>query len=310
MTQEELSKKIKEKAIELGFSACGISEATFLEEQEQYLQSYLDKRYQGEMRYMENHFEKRLDPRLLVENTKSVVSVLLNYYPSKQQEDKTAPIFSKYAYGKDYHFVMKDRLGKLLSYLQTLVPSTEGRAFVDSAPVLDRSWAEKAGLGWIGKNGNLIAPKMGSFFFIGELLVSTPLSSDSPLSKDFCGTCTRCIDNCPTKAIVAPKQVNGSKCISYATIEYRGEKLPSEFEGKMEDRFFGCDICQDVCPHNRFSTATTIEEFTPIEHLLERKKEEWHSMEKSDFSKWAKGSAFHRSGFKGIKRNLNFIKNE
>ena len=244
---------IKQKATELGFSFCGISKADFLEEEARRLDSWLKEGYHGKMKYMENHYDKRLDPRLLVEDAKSVVSLLLNYSTDQEQADPEAPKISKYAYGKDYHFVIKDKLKVFYQFIQDEIGEVGGRVFVDSAPVMDKAWAKKSGLGWVGKNTNLIHPKQGSYFFIAEMILDLNLEYDGPI-KDYCGTCTKCIDECPTDAIVQPYVVDGSKCISYLTIELKDELLPHEFSGKLDNWMFGCDICQDVCPWNRFST--------------------------------------------------------
>ncbi len=244
---ERNTKLIKQKALDLGFFYCGISKADFLEDDARHLDAYLKQNYHGKMSYMENHYDKRLDPRLLVHNAKSVVSLLLNYYPEKDQENNDTYKISKYAYGKDYHFLIKDKLKLFFQYIQDEIGEVGGRVFVDSAPVLDKAWARKSGLGWMGKNANLIHPKHGSFFFIAELVLDLELEEDGPI-KDYCGTCTKCIDACPTDAIVKPYVVDGSKCISYLTIELKDELLPKEFKGKMENWMFGCDICQDVCP--------------------------------------------------------------
>ncbi len=247
MIHTKYKQLIKSKAAELGFFHCGFSKADFLEEEAPRLESWLKQNFHGKMSYMENHFDKRLDPRLLVEGSNTVISLLLNYFPSEMQKDAEAPKISKYAYGEDYHFVIKDKLQELIQFMQDEIGEVNGRAFVDSAPVMDKVWAKKAGLGWIGKNTNLIRPKEGSFFFIAELITDLQIEPDGPM-KDYCGTCTRCIDACPTEAIVQPYLVDGSKCISYLTIELKDEILPKEFAGKMENWMFGCDVCQDVCP--------------------------------------------------------------
>ncbi|NRA11834.1 MAG: tRNA epoxyqueuosine(34) reductase QueG, partial [Crocinitomicaceae bacterium] len=238
---------IKQKATELGFFFCGISNADFLAEEAKQLDSWLNSGYHGKMNYMENHYDKRLDPRLLVDDAKSVVSLLLNYYTEDEQVDPEAPKISKYAYGKDYHFIIKDKLKEFYQFIQDEIGEVGGRVFVDSAPVMDKAWAKKSGLGWMGKNANIIHPKHGSFFFIAEMVLDLELEPDGPI-KDYCGTCTQCIDECPTEAIVAPYVIDGSKCISYLTIELKDEIMPTEFKGKMDNWMFGCDICQSVCP--------------------------------------------------------------
>ena len=280
---------IKKKASELGFFYCGISKADFLEEEADHLEKWLKADYHGKMSYMANHFDKRLDPRILVPGAKSVVSLLLNYYPEKEQQDSEAPKISKYAYGQDYHFVIKDKLKEFFQYLQDEIGEVGGRIFVDSAPVMDKVWAKKSGLGWIGKNTNLIHPKNGSFFFIAELIIDLELEYDGPI-KDYCGTCTKCIDECPTDAIVEPYVVDGSKCISYLTIELKDEIIPKEFHSKMDNWMFGCDVCQDVCPWNRFSTVHKEPLFEPSNRLLEMSKTDWHDLTEEIFQELFKKS--------------------
>lgn len=292
---------IKHEAQRLGFSFCGISKADFLEEEAPRLEAWLNKNMHGAMGYMANHFDKRLDPRLLVPGAKSVVSLLLNYYPAyKQPEDK--PAISKYAYGEDYHFVIKDKLKELLAYIQREIGEVDGRAFVDSAPVLDKVWAKKSGLGWIGKNSNLITKQQGSFFFIAELIIDLELEPDGPV-KDYCGTCTACIDACPTDAIVRPYVVDGSKCISYFTIELR-DAIPQEYRGKMENWVFGCDVCQDVCPWNRFSKPHNEPRFAPNERLLSMSRNDWLEMTEELFKEIARKSPVKRTKLEGMKRNV------
>lgn len=263
---------------------------------------------QGEMYYMENHFDKRLDPRLLVDGAKSVISVMLNYYTEKQQSDPEAPKISKYAYGKDYHDVIKAKLRELLHFINDNIGEVSGRGFVDSAPVLDKAWAKKSGLGWVGKNSNLITKQQGSFLFIAELIVDIELEPDGPI-KDYCGSCTRCIDACPTDAIVDPYIVDGSKCISYFTIELKGA-IPTEMQGKFSDWAFGCDICQDVCPWNRFSKAHREPLFNPQNGLLEMSKNDWEEITQDIFSKVFQGSAVKRTKLEGLKRNVSFLKHD
>ncbi len=300
------SEIIKQKAKDLGFSACGISRADFLAEEKTSLEKWLAEQYHGEMAYMERNFDKRLDPRLLVENAKSVISVLLNYFPEKAQEDTVTPVLSKYAYGKDYHFVLKDKLHTLLKFIQKEIAACEGRFFVDSAPVLDRAWAARAGLGWIGKNTNLISVEHGSFFFIGELIIDLNLDPDNKLVRNHCGNCTRCIDACPTGAIVEPYVLDARKCISYQTIEKKGD-LDESLKGKFKNRVFGCDICQDVCPWNLKSVPHQVPEFKPHPGLLKMRPEDWDQMERPLFNELFKNSAVKRTGFDGLKRNLKFI---
>jgi epoxyqueuosine reductase len=297
---------IKAEAKRLGFDFCGISAAAFLEEEAPRLESWLKNNMHGEMQYMANHFDKRLDPRLLVDGAKSVVSLLLNYYPGDlKQEHDDAPRISKYAYGTDYHFVIKEKLQQLYHFIQEEIGEINGRVFVDSAPVMDKVWAKKSGLGWVGKHSNLITKEGGSFFFIAELIIDLELDSDGPI-RDYCGTCTRCIDACPTDAI-SEYVVDGSKCISYFTIELK-ENIPAEVKGKFENWAFGCDICQDVCPWNRFSKPHHEKHFSPGAGLLEMTKPEWEEMTREVFQKTFKDSAVKRAGFKGLKRNIEFLK--
>ena len=304
-----VSDRIKTKAIELGFMDCGISEARFLSEEKDRLINWLQEGMHGEMGYMNNHLEKRLDPRLLVENARSVISVLLNYFPAQKQVDPDAPVLSKYAFGTDYHFIMKDKLGELLKFIQTEIAPCEGRCFVDSAPVLDRAWAAQAGLGWIGKNTNLISTEHGSFFFIGELILDLELPVDDKVVRNHCGNCSRCIDACPTKALVAPFVLDARKCISYQTIENRGEIDP-ELKGKFENRVFGCDICQDVCPWNLKSETHSEPAFVADARLMNLSRDEWHSMDKPTFNELFRNSAVKRTRFEGLQRNMKFLKEE
>lgn len=297
---------IKAEAKRLGFLSCGISKAGFLEEEAPRLERWLNNNRHGEMRYMENHFDKRLDPTKLVEGSKSVISLLLNYYPHEIQKDENAPKLSKYAYGMDYHFVIKDKLKSLLNTIEENIGVVEGRAFVDSAPVLDKAWAAKSGLGWIGKHSNLISQKVGSFYFIAELILDLDLEYDTP-TTDHCGTCTACIDACPTQAIVEPYVVDGSKCISYFTIELK-EQLPLEMKGQFNDWMFGCDVCQDVCPWNRFSKPHNEPLFNPHPELLEMSRKDWEEITQDVFSKIFKKSAVKRTKFSGLTRNIQFLK--
>ena len=297
---------IKQKAQELGFFYCGISKAEFLEEEAPRLEAWLNQQRHGKMSYMENHFDKRLDPRLLVDGAKSVISLLLNYYTEEKQSDATAPKISKYAYGEDYHVVIKEKLRQLMQFIETEIGEVSGRVFVDSAPVMDKAWAKKSGLGWIGKNSNLIHPKSGSFFFIAELIIDLELEADGPI-KDYCGTCTKCIDACPTDAIIEPYVVDGSKCISYLTIELKNALLPTEFKGKMDNWAFCCDICQDVCPWNRFSLLHNEPRFNPSQNLLQLSKSDWQDLSEEVFSELFKLSAIKRTKFDGLKRNIAFL---
>ena len=302
------SKLIKSEAKKLGFLFCGIAKAEFLEEEAPRLETWLKNGMHGEMRYMENHFDKRLDPRLLVENARSVISLGLNYYTGQIQSDPSAPKISKYAYGADYHQVIKSKLKQLLDVINEKIGEVNGRAFVDSAPVLDKAWAKRSGLGWIGKNTNLINTKKGSFFFLAELIVDLELEYDVPGTADHCGTCTRCIDACPTEAIVAPYVVDGSRCISYLTIELK-EQLPAEFKGKMDNWMFGCDVCQDVCPWNRFSVLNREPAFEPHPDLLQMSKSDWQDISEDLFQKVFKNSAVKRTKYSGLKRNIDFLGN-
>jgi epoxyqueuosine reductase len=296
---------VKAEAKRLGFDFCGISKAAFLEEDAPRLENWLTKKMNGQMDYMANHFDKRLDPRLLVEDARSVISLLFNYYP-KQEQRNDVPKISKYAYGDDYHTVIKNKLKEFLESLQKQIGQINGRVFTDSAPVLDKAWAKKSGLGWIGKNSNLINKDQGSFFFIAELIVDLELEYDGPIA-DYCGTCTKCIDACPTDAIVAPYIVDGSKCISYLTIELK-ENIPAGFKNKMDNWAFGCDVCQDVCPWNRFSKPHSEPLFNNTNGLLNYSANEWNEMTEEVFNSVFKNSAVKRTKFKGLKRNLEFIK--
>jgi len=295
---------IKSEAKRLGFLSCGISKAGFLEQEAPRLEHWLKKQMNGQMAYMENHFDKRLDPTLLVDGAKSVVSLLLNYYPSEFQNQESFHI-SKYAFGQDYHFVIKEKLNELLIAIQSNIGEVSGRAFVDSAPVLDRAWAAKSGLGWIGKNGNLITQKVGSFYFIAELIIDLELEYDNA-TTDHCGTCTACIDACPTQAIVAPHIVDGSKCISYFTIELK-ENIPQEMKGKFNDWAFGCDVCQDVCPWNKFSKPHNEPLFDPNPEMLSMSKKDWKEITEETFKTVFKNSPLKRAKFDGLKRNIDFL---
>ncbi|EKT4552285.1 tRNA epoxyqueuosine(34) reductase QueG [Flavobacterium psychrophilum] len=296
---------IKSEAKRLGFLSCGISKAGFLEAEAPRLENWLNKQMNGQMSYMENHFDKRLNPTLLVDDTKSVISLLLNYYPSEIQNTNSYKI-SKYAYGQDYHFVIKEKLAALLHFIQTEIGEVSGRAFVDSAPVLDKAWAAKSGLGWIGKNSNLLTKQVGSFYFIAELIIDLDLEYDNP-TTDHCGSCTACIDACPTDAIVAPYIVDGSKCISYFTIELK-ENIPTEMKGKFNDWAFGCDVCQDVCPWNKFSKPHNEPLFNPNPEVLSFTKKDWEEITEEIFKKTFKDSAVKRTKIGGLKRNINFLK--
>lgn len=305
MNKSELTALIKEEAYRLGFAHCGISKADYLEEDAPHLEQWLKKGMHGTMGYMERNFDKRLDPRKLVHGAKSVISLLYNYYPAEKQ-NPGIPKISKYAYGRDYHFVIKEKLFLLFNFIREKAGNVSGRVFTDSAPVLDRAWAKKSGLGWIGKNANLIHPKAGSFFFIAELILDLELDTDAPV-KDYCGSCTRCMDACPTDAIVQPRVVDGSKCISYFTIELR-DNIPQSFKNKFENWMFGCDICQDVCPWNRFAKPIDTDELKPIKEIMTMTSGDWEEITEEVFKNIFKESPLSRAGFEGMKRNLQFIK--
>ena len=300
------AQSIKTEAKRLGFLSCGISKAEFLEEEAPRLESWLHQNKHGKMHYMEKHFDKRLDPTLLVEGSKSVISLTYNYYIDKLQQDPNAPKISKYAYGIDYHYVIKDKLNQLLEFIKEEIGDVHGRAFVDSAPIMEKAWAKKSGLGWIGKNSNLITQKVGSFYFISELIVDLDLEVDHAVT-DHCGSCTACIDACPTEAITEPFQVDGSKCISYFTIELK-DNIPNEMKGKLDHWAFGCDVCQDVCPWNRFSKQHSEPLFNPKPELLSMTKKDWEEITQETFNKVFKKSAVKRTKYTGLKRNIKFLK--
>lgn len=303
-TKQQNTVFIKSEANRLGFLSCGISKAAFLEEEAPRLESWLKNNSHGQMSYMESNFDKRLDPTLLVEGGKSVISLVLNYFPSEIQKEDTFKI-SKYAYGEDYHFIIKEKLKELLYSIQENIGEVSGRAFTDSAPVLDRAWAAKSGLGWIGKNANLITQKVGSFYFIAELIIDLELEYDSAVT-DHCGSCTACIDACPTEAIESPYIVNGSKCISYFTIELK-EAIPQEVKGKFDDWIFGCDICQDVCPWNRFSKPHNEPLLKPRPNLLDLSKKDWNEITEDTFREVFRNSAVKRTKIAGLLRNISFV---
>ena len=297
---------IKSTAINLGFNYCGIAKAVQLDEDAARLQNWLDQGMHGKMSYMENYFDLRIDPRKLVPGAKSVITLLLNYFPDTQQIPE-APAISKYAYGKDYHEVIRGKLNTFLQIIQSQIGEVHGRGFADSAPVLEKSWAQKSGLGWIAKNGNLITKEQGSFFFIATLILDLELLYDDPFIKDFCGSCTRCIDHCPTEAILDNKVIDGSKCISYFTIELKDLLIPDDMKGKFENRLFGCDVCQDVCPWNRFSKPSGEPGFIPIPEVLNFTTSDWEELTEESFKIIFRDSPLKRSKFAGIKRNLKFI---
>lgn len=296
---------IKKEAEQLGFLSCGISKAEFLESEAPRLESWLSKNMHGEMIYMENYFDKRLDPRLLVDGAKSVITLLMNYYPSQFQVEDSYKL-SKYAYGRDYHGVIKKRMSELTAFIRENIGEINSEIFIDSAPVLDKAWAIKSGLGWMGKNTNLISKKTGSFFFIAEIICDLDLDYDT-ITTDHCGSCTACIDACPTQAIEQPYVVNGSKCISYFTIELQNQ-IPTEMKGKFDDWMYGCDVCQDVCPWNRFSKPHAEPLFEPRANLLELTKADWNALNKETFNKVFKKSAVKRIKFEGLVKNIQFIK--
>jgi epoxyqueuosine reductase len=307
MNLQQQTLYIKQKALSMGFSYVGVAKARKLDEEEDRLASWLKQGNHGSMHYMEQHFDKRLNPALLVPGAKSVISLMYNYYTEDKQADATAPKISMYAYGKDYHVVIKDKLKALVADMEQHIGKIDGRVFVDSAPVLERVWAKESGLGWVGKNSLLLNKQSGSYFFLAEIISDLELEYDSPV-KDHCGTCTACIDACPTDAI-QPYHVDGSKCISYLTIELK-EEIPSAFKGKMDNWAFGCDICQQVCPWNRFSKPHQEPQFQPNDLLLNMNKQEWHEITEEVFQQLFKNSAVKRTKFSGLKRNLQFLKEE
>ncbi len=298
---------IKRLAADMGFNFCGIAKATKLDGDAQRLETWLNKGMHGNMHYMERYFDLRVDPSRLVPGAKSVITLLLNYFPAEKQHEDSLKI-SKYAYGKDYHEVIRGKLNTLIDQMKITVGEIHGRGFVDSAPVLERTWAQRSGLGWVGKNGNLINKQMGSFFFIATLITDLDLEADEMFAKDYCGTCTRCIEACPTDAILPDKVVDGSKCISYFTIELKEMLIPGEMKGKFDNWMFGCDTCQDVCPWNRFSKPNSEIEFTPIPEILNLSTKEWENMTEEKFKTLFKDSPLRRSKYSGIQRNLKFIR--
>lgn len=306
LAKEKHTEFIRRAAKSLGFDYCGIAKAQQLDDDARRLESWLNKGFQGQMDYMNNYFDLRIDPSKLVPGAKSVITLLLNYYPS-QQQNPGSPQVSKYAYGKDYHEVIKAKLKSFLQSIKEHIGEVHGRGFTDSAPVLERSWAQKSGLGWVGKNGNLITKNDGSFFFIATLITDLELETDNPFIKDYCGTCTKCIDNCPTDAILPGKTIDGSKCISYFTIELKDLLIPGKMEGKFENNLFGCDVCQDVCPWNRFSKPTMETAFTPLREILNFSKNDWEELTEESFKIIFKNSPLKRAKYQGIRRNLKFL---
>lgn len=297
---------IKQEASRLGFDTCGIAVATQLEDDARRLEQWLHNGMHGNMQYMENHFDLRIDPRKLVPGARSVISLSLNYFPVAKQQSNS-PKIAKYAWGIDYHYVIREKLNQLLEFIRQNIGDVDGRGFVDSAPVLERSWAVRSGLGWIGKNGNVLTRRSGSFFFLATLITDLELTPDAPFNADYCGTCTRCIDACPTDAIVSPTKIDATKCISYLTIELKDALMPSGFEGKMDNWLFGCDICQDVCPWNRFSKPNHETAFTPIPEILNLSTKQWEEMTEETFKKVFKNSPLKRTKFQGIQRNLKAL---
>lgn len=306
MNKSQLTAFIKREATRLGFDNCGISKAEKLDEEARLLEAWLNQNRHGQMHYMANHFDKRIDPRLLVEGAKSVISFSHNYYnPATQEPD--APKLAMYALGKDYHDVLRTKLNTLLERIQAQVGAVTGRGFVDSAPVLERAWAKRSGIGWQGKNSNLLTKRSGSYFFLAQLILDVELEYDGPV-KDYCGTCTKCIDACPTGAIYEPYKVDGSKCISYFTIELKDEALPAEMKGKFENWMFGCDICQQVCPINSQATPHNEPQFEPAPGLLAMTRRDWEELSEETFRTLFKGSPVKRTKYKGLMRNISFLK--
>lgn len=301
------TKQVKETASALGFDFCGIARAERLDDDARRLEAWLRKGMHGSMGYMENHFELRVDPTKLVPGAKSVITLLLNYYPAEQQPTD-APKIARYAYGRDYHEVIREKLNQFLAILRESIGEINGRGFVDSAPVLERTWAQKSGLGWVGKNGNLISRHIGSYFFIATLITDLPLEYDDPYAKDYCGNCTRCIDACPTDAILPDKVIDGSKCISYFTIELKDALIPEEMRGKFADWAFGCDICQEVCPWNRFAQPHREPQLQPIPEILEFGWRDWQTLTEEKFRKFFRHSPLGRPKYKGLQRNLRFLR--
>lgn len=307
LTPGKYASWIKNEAQKLGFEQCGIAEAGFLEEEAPLLEKWLSQNKQGKMSYMENYFDKRLDPRKLVPGARSVVSLTYNYFPPREQPEDAHYKVSRYAYGRDYHKVLKKKLKQLFDFIKKEIGDVQGRIFVDSAPVMDKAWAKKSGTGWMGKHSNMISKKHGSWFFIAELIIDLKLTPDQPVN-DYCGNCTKCIDACPTDAIT-PYEVDASKCISYFTIELKDKSLPESMKGKFENWIFGCDICQQVCPWNKFATPHNEPDFGPRDDILNMKKDDWEEMTREVFEENFQGSPLKRAGYEGIKRNINFVKN-
>jgi epoxyqueuosine reductase len=309
LVKSDHTRQIKGWVQDLGFDYCGMARAVPLTEDARRLETWLNKGMNGSMHYMENHFDLRIDPAKLVPGARSVITLLMNYFPARQQEPE-GPLVAKYAYGQDYHEVIRPRLQQLLRLIREHIGEVNGRGFVDSAPVLERSWAVRSGLGWVGKNGNLLNKRSGSFFFIATLIVDLELEYDDPFVGDYCGTCRKCIDACPTEAILEDKVVDGSKCISYFTIELKDLLIPDPMKGRFGDWLFGCDVCQDTCPWNRFSTPTNEAQFSPIPAILNFSTADWEELTEESFKQLFRDSALKRSKFAGIRRNLNFIQQD
>jgi epoxyqueuosine reductase len=303
---EDQARLVKKIAMDLGFDFCGIAKAIRLDDDARRLEAWLNKGMHGSMSYMEKYFDERVDPTLLVHGAKSVITLLLNYYPAEQQT-KTAPKISRYAYGRDYHEVIREKLNEFLARMKESIGEINGRGFVDSAPVLERAWAQKTGLGWVGKNGNLINRQTGSYFFIATLITDLDLEYDDPIGKDYCGSCSKCIDACPTEAILPGKLINGSKCISYFTIELKESIIPDEMRGRFENWAFGCDICQEVCPWNRFARPHHESQLQPIPEILNFTTSDWEMLTEESFKKIFRHSPIKRTKFAGLQRNLRFL---
>jgi epoxyqueuosine reductase len=306
VTKQELSEMIRHKAKKIGLDACGIARAEYLKEESAHLKSWLQNNMHGSMKYMENYFDRRVDPARLVKGAKSVIVVLLNYYTNKTQKDRSAPVISKYAYGKDYHLILKDKLYKLFDFIKSKTENVSGRIFVDSAPVLERVWAANAGLGWIGKNANLISPEHGSFVFIGVLITDLELCYGNQI-KEMCADCEKCISACPTHAIINPRVIDARKCISYLTVEHK-DAIPEKFRGNFSNNVFGCDICQSVCPWNAIATNHNTGELEPLPELLEMSRNDWYNLSEKTFRELFSSTVVERTGFSGLKRNIEFVR--
>jgi epoxyqueuosine reductase len=306
VTKQELSEMITYKAKKIGFDACGIAKAEYLKEESAHLKSWLHNNMHGNMKYMENYFDRRVNPARLVKGAKSVIAVLLNYYTNKTQKDRSAPVISKYAYGKDYHLILKEKLYQLFDFLKSKMKNAGGRIFVDSAPVLERAWAAKAGLGWIGKNANLISPEHGSFVFIGLLITDVELYYGNQI-KEMCGDCEKCISSCPTRAIVDPRVIDARKCISYLTVEHK-DAIPEKFRDNFSNNVFGCDICQNVCPWNINAGNHRTIDMEPLPGLLEMSRNDWYNLSENTFRELFGNTVVERTGFSGLKRNIEFVR--